>query len=264
MKPINDTMKMLLLAAGVFALAELGLFFRDMRSAAKETSATMAEAKAAVCELRDYSREQLARLRDPRNAKAIDAAIQTAAVFNGTGRLINTQLIPRAMKTLDGLAESTASLNRMFQSTDHSVNAEITPEVVRLLQSSDAALKELSTALRDASGRVNASFDDLHHLLSDPAWVASLDSIQSATENVSGITAELERASQQMPEITTSINQIASTSSRYRRWILLSQIFSLCVMPTRKRQGIAGIKLIPKHISKTASAICRQPRSSRS
>jgi hypothetical protein len=29
-----------------------------------------------------------------------------------------------------------------------------------------------------------------------------------------------------MPEITKSVNQIATTSSRYRRWILLSQILS--------------------------------------
>ena len=186
----------------------------------------MAETKAAVSELRTYSREQLARLRDPRNSKAIDAAIQTAAVFNGTGRLINAQLIPRAMKTLDGLAESTASLNRMIQATDRSVNSEIAPAAVRSLQSSDAALRELSTALQEASGHANASLDDIHSILSDPAWAASLDSIQSATENVSGITAELEKASQQMPEIAQSINQIASTSSRYRRWILLSQIFS--------------------------------------
>ena len=42
MKPINDTLKLLLLAAAVFALAELGLFFLDLRSAAKEASATMA------------------------------------------------------------------------------------------------------------------------------------------------------------------------------------------------------------------------------
>ncbi len=226
MKTINYVLKILLIAAALFALAELGLFFRDMRSAARETSATMAEAKAAVSELRDYSREQLARLRDPRNSKAIDAAIQTAAVFNGTGRLINTLVIPRALKTLDGLAESTASLNRMVQATDKSVNGEIAPEAVRSLQSSDAALKELSTALQEASGRANASLDDIHSILSDPAWAASLDSIQSTTGNISGITAELEKASQQMPEITKSINQIASTSSRYRRWILLSQIFS--------------------------------------
>jgi hypothetical protein len=226
MKAINNTLKTLLLVAAVFALAEAGLFFHDMRSAAKETTATMAEAKAAVSELRTYSREQLARLRDPRNSKAIDAAIQTAAVFNGTGRLINTQLIPQAMKTLDGLAESIASLNRMIQATDHSVNAEIAPEAVRSLQSGNAALKELSTALEDASGLANASLDDIHRLLSDPAWAASLNSIQSTTENISEITAELEKASEQMPEITKSINQIASTSSLYRRWILLSQIFS--------------------------------------
>ena len=226
MKPIHDALRILLIAAAVFALAEFGLFFRDLRSAAKEASATMAEAKAAVSELRDYSREQLARLRDPRNSKAIDAAIQTAAVFNGTGRLINTQLIPRAMKTLDGLAESTASLNRMIQATDHSVNAEIAPEAVLSLKSGDEALKELSTTLREASGRANASLDDIHSILSDPAWTASLNSIRSTTENVAGITAELERASRQMPEIAQSINKIASTSSRYRRWILLSQIFS--------------------------------------
>jgi hypothetical protein len=226
MKTINDSLKILLLAAAVFALAELGLFFRDVRSAAKETTATMAEAKAAVSELRDYSREQLARLRGPRNSKAIDAAIQTAAVFNGTGRLINTQLIPRAIKTLDGLAESTASLNRMVQATDNSINSEIAPEAVRSLQSSDAALKELSTALQEASERANALLDDIHAILSDPAWAASLISIQSTTENVSGITAELEKASQQMPEIAQSVSQITSTSSRYRRWILLSQIFS--------------------------------------
>lgn len=169
MKPINDILKILLLATAVFALAQVGLFFRDLRSVAKEASATMAEAKAAVSELRDYSWEQLARLRDPRNSKAIDAAIQTAAVFNGTGRLINTQLIPRAMKTLDGLAESTASLNRMIQATDHSVNKNIAPEAVRSLQSTDEALKELSEGLQEASGRANASLDDIHHLLSDPS-----------------------------------------------------------------------------------------------
>jgi hypothetical protein len=226
MKTINDALKILLITVAVFVLAELGLFFRDMRSAAKETTATMAETKAAVSELRDYSREQLARLRDPRNSKAIDAAIQAAAVFNGTGRMINTLVIPRALKTLDGLAESTASLKRMIQATDKSINGEIAPGAVSSLQSSDAALKSLSTALQEVSGRANASLDDIHVILSDPAWTASLGSIQLTTENVSGITEELEKASQQMPEITKSINQIASTSSRYRRWILLSQIFS--------------------------------------
>jgi len=176
--------------------------------------------------LRYYSREQLARLRDPRNSKAIDAAIQAAAVFNGTGRLINTQLIPRAIRTLDGLADSTASLNRMIEATNGSINAEIAPEAVRSLQSANSTMGQLSIALQDTRERANAGLDDIHQLLSDPAWPASLNSIQSATENVSRVTAELEKASKEMPEIAQSVSQIASTSSRYRRWILLSQIFS--------------------------------------
>ena len=179
MKPINDTLKILLLAAAVFALAELGLFFRDMRSAAKETTATMAEAKAAVSELRDYSREQLTRLRDPRNSKAIDAAIQTAAVFNGTGRLINTQLIPRAMKTLDGLAESTESLNRMIQETNQSLNAEIAPEAV-------SGLENLNKSLQEASGRANANLDDIHRLLSDPSLAQDQQEMMAILQHTDG------------------------------------------------------------------------------
>ncbi len=76
MKRVIDVLKVLLLVAGFWAVSELGLFFHEVVSAAKETTATMAEAKAAVSELRTYSREQLARLRDPRNSKAIDAAIR--------------------------------------------------------------------------------------------------------------------------------------------------------------------------------------------
>lgn len=78
---------------------------------------------------RDYSRVQLARLRDRCNSKAIDAAIQAAAVFNATGRLINTQLIPRGMLTLDGLAESAASLNRMIQATHLSLNLRLSAKM---------------------------------------------------------------------------------------------------------------------------------------
>jgi len=62
-------------------------------------------------------------------------------------------------------------------------------------------VKELSASLQDVSDRANTSLDDIHSILSDPAWAASLDSIQSATENVSEITAELEKASKAMPEI---------------------------------------------------------------
>jgi hypothetical protein len=47
-----------------------------------------------------------------------------------------------------------------------------------------------------------------------------------ASEHISGATSEPEKASKEMPEIAHSRNEIASTTSRYRLRILLSQIFS--------------------------------------
>jgi hypothetical protein len=223
---LNKLLSALLLAASIFAVVELALFVRDLRSTARETSQAITEARGAIADLRSYTREQAARLKDPRNSKAIDAAIQTAAVFNGTGRLINTQVIPRVMKTLDSLADSVASLNVVIQDTGRTVNADLVPGAVRTLESSDAALKELSKTLSEASGRANASLDDIHRLLSDPAWLATLQEIQSISGHVDGVTAEIEESSKQMPSIAANLEKISKTSSKYQRYVILSQIIS--------------------------------------
>ncbi len=187
---INSILSGLLLAVSVFAVVEVGLLVHSLRvsvtSLLIETKATVAETRAAVSDLRLYADEQIVRLRDPRNSKAIDAAIQTAAVFNGTGRLINTQVIPRVMKTLDGLAESTASLDRMIQQTDRTVNAELAPEAIANLQSSNQALKDLSKILAEASVRANISLDDIHNILSNPAIAASQQNAQAILEHTNG------------------------------------------------------------------------------
>ena len=70
----------------------------------------------------EYARYQTQQLQDPRNQKALDAGIQALAVFNGTGRLINREVVPRAMEVLDNLSNATASLDRAIQATDRSVN----------------------------------------------------------------------------------------------------------------------------------------------
>jgi hypothetical protein len=236
MKPLSEFLKIMMFAAAIAAMAALAWLLVDVRralcgknGAIPEIKATAFETRRAVIGLRSFADEQAQRLRDPRNSKAIDAGLQTMAVYNATGRVINKEILPRAMQVLEGLAESSASLNRMVQATDRSINEEIAPEAVRSIQSGDTALKELSTALREASGRANTSLDSVHALLADPAWKASLDSIRSTTDNISGITAEVKEASEQMPQIAKSMSQIAATSSRYRRWILLSQIFSALV-----------------------------------
>jgi ABC-type transporter Mla subunit MlaD len=223
---MEKTLKWILLVVSIFAIAEIGLLICDLRSTVKEASKTVQEARGAIADVRSYTAEQMKHLRDPRNAKAIDAAIQTAAMFNATGRLINRSVIPRINQNLDNLSESTASLNRLIANVDKSVNDEIAPELAGAIQSSDDSLKELSKMLSEASGRTNASLDDIHRILSDPAMTATLHELQSISEHVDGVAGEIEESSQQMPSIAASLEKIAKTSSKYQKFVLLSQILS--------------------------------------
>jgi len=98
MARLLQSLKAFCLLAGVFALSAVGLSALRIE---QETSGLVRDARVTLAMVSDYSREQIARLRDPKQQKALDAGIQTMAVFNGTGRLINTQVLPRAMRVLD-------------------------------------------------------------------------------------------------------------------------------------------------------------------
>ncbi len=115
MKTVIPILKALCLLVGIFALVEAGLAFRDVARISRAASVTVTEASGAAVELRktaaavaEYAQHQTRQLMDPRNQKALDAGIQALAVFNGTGRLINREVIPRAMEVLDNLSNATA------------------------------------------------------------------------------------------------------------------------------------------------------------
>jgi hypothetical protein len=217
MKTINDMLKALALFAAIFALAELGLLFREATGAIRETKPLIAETNKRI----DGTFRNL-------NAILIQAGLVAARIEDLSRNMdeVATRqgkyweaLQSKTIVSLDRLNASADALTALLSNTDNSINGKLIPEASSLLDSIQAMTKE-------ASDRANASLEDIHRLLSDPAWAASLASIQDTTQHVSGITAELEEASRQMPGIAQSVNQIASTSSRYRRWILLSQIFS--------------------------------------
>jgi hypothetical protein len=224
MKPINDTLKALALIAAVFALAELGVLFREAAGVMRETKPLIAETDKRL----DGTFRNL-------NAILIQAGLVAARIEDLSRNMdeVATQqgkyweaLQAKTIESLDRLNASADALTALLANTDNSINAKLTPKAADSLDSVKALTREATTNLSEASDRANASLDDIHHLLSDPAWTGSLTSIHDTTKHVSGIAMELEEASRQMPEIARSVNKIASTSSRYRRWILLSQIFS--------------------------------------
>jgi hypothetical protein len=163
---------------------------------------------------------------DARNQKALDAGIQALAVFNGTGRLINREVIPRAMEVLDNLSNATASLDRAIQSTDKSVNAELLPESQRLLQATSEAISATKHTVDEASAQIAQAGNDIHAILADPALKSIIEQTNAIATHADGIAANAEESSKQMPLIAADVERISATTSRYRKAILLSQILS--------------------------------------
>lgn len=92
---------------------------RLLMQSSQETMKNIRDASAVV---KDYVIAEKARLDDPRNSNAIDAAIQAGAVFKGTGRLLNTQVIPRIMAQLDSSTGSTEQLTAFVRSLNRNTN----------------------------------------------------------------------------------------------------------------------------------------------
>ncbi len=233
MKTLIPILKSLCLLAAIFALVEAGLALRDIAKIAKAATVTVAEAGGAAAELRktatavsEYAQRQTKQLMDARNQKALDAGLQTLAVFNGTGRLINREVIPRTMDVLDNLSNATASLNRAIQTTDKSVNADLLPESRRLLQTTSEAISATKGTMDEASSQIAQAGSDIHAILADPALKSIVAQTNAIATHADGIAANVEQSSKQMPLIAADIERIAATSSRYRKAILLSQILS--------------------------------------
>src|SRR5262252_5983829 len=77
----------------------------NLRIGIHQLNDTLTDAKAYVHSEKD-------RLEDPKNAKALDAAIQAGAVLNASGRYLNTQLLPAGLRTLNAATDTIAELKR--------------------------------------------------------------------------------------------------------------------------------------------------------
>ena len=233
MKTIITILKSLCLLAAIFALAEAGLAFRDIAIVTKGAAITVKEAGGAAAELRktatavsEYAQHQTKQLMDPRNQKALDAGIQALAVFNGTGRLINREVIPLAMEVLDNLSNAVASLDRAIQATDKSVNAELLPQSRQMLSATSEAISGTKSTVEATSTQIVQAGSDIHAILTDAALKSILAETNAIASHADSITANEEESSKQMPLIAADIERIAARSSRYRKAILLSQILS--------------------------------------
>lgn len=216
---ILNTLKGLALLTLIVFLITLSYLALDVRKLVLETTLLAQDTRVAA-------NEQIARLRDPKNAKALDAAIQTAAVFNASGKLVNTQVIPRAMQTLDDLDRSAKSLASLIQSTDRSINQEIVPRALPILDQSAVSLSALNSSLTDIGDRTSRTLEAVNALIADPGWKGSISELHSSLSHIDEVTEQLSRASLAAPTVAASVEKISVTSAKYRKAMILVTILS--------------------------------------
>jgi uncharacterized coiled-coil protein SlyX len=229
MTSVWNTLKCLLAMAGIFALVSAGVAIQEFRVTVAEMSSLVRETRTTVTKANVALDTSIAHLNDPKNQKSLDAAIQTAAVFNGTGRLINTVYLPKFGRVLDGLADTASNLNEAVRRTDVGVNSGLLPNANRLVVQSTSTMTESQKAVERLIQMMTQMSDDSHRLLTDPSIPASLTAIQASAENIQATTLQIAEASKAVPGIARNVEKISTTASKFRKWVLISQISTALV-----------------------------------
>lgn len=224
MGKLNSFIAGLLLFISVFAVAELGILFHNLNETAKELTNITQEIKQLVGETHTYTSSQIKNLESQQ--KSINASIQAVAVFNGTGRLINTSVIPRINKTLDSLNSSVVSLDAMVKHTDSSINEDLIPQLTDTAKAFNINALELNSAIKEISAQTSLTIQETRAIISSDEWKEVLKNISSTTSHVDAIAGNVEETTDRMPEIAALVEKMMKTTSKYQKALILSQIFS--------------------------------------
>jgi len=214
------------LMAGCFALLELGIALMEAQKAIGATTRAAEEVRAAAAGWRAYSDVQVAVLTSPKAQKAIEAGIEAAAVWNGTGRLFNKQVIPRIMDTLDSLNIASLSLDKLVRDTSNSLNKQVLPSAESTLISANDLIQTAAEEIKKNSEATLDVLEGARKVVEAPELLGSLAEMESSLTHIDMVAKHLEEASKELPSIARSVEEIAQTSSRWRGWILMSQVAS--------------------------------------
>jgi hypothetical protein len=184
--------------------------------------------------VREAAQLQATALQDPRTQKAIEAGIETLAVYNASGRLINRQVIPRAMKAIDEFEAAVATMNRLIANTDNSINTALIPGIAEAARTLNVSVDSVGKALVEISEKGNMTLDDIRTIMSDPSWKEALASLAATAKNAEAVSqdfkatsASVAQAAAELPSIAKSTEKLASTASKYKKALILVQILAV-------------------------------------
>ena len=231
----STTIKNVAIAVFFLTLAVCAIVVtHDFHSVTGEAHGPLASLNGAASDVAEYVRTEKARLEDPKNEKALDAAIQVGAVFNASGRLLNREVLPRLWKEIDSLHTGTDALTAFVQHSDASLNQGLLPALTKTANRFGVTIDELDHAIKIASDQTGLSLREIQRRMADPRWDALMDSLVDTGKHVDGTAAQVEgtmanvnKASANLPDIAESLSKIARTTSKFSKAYWLSRIISV-------------------------------------
>ena len=216
---------------GIFALLELGLLFHESRKLADDARAVMTETQGAIKRIDERIDGTSRNL----NAILIQAGL-IASRFEDLSRGLEdtaaeqraywAELKTRTLRSLDGADQAVASLEELIRNTDVSLNARLSPNAETALISANDLLQRTAAGIQANSNATLAAIESANRAINSPQIAESLSAAQSSLQHIDMVAAYLEQAAAELPSTARSIEEIAATSSRFRVWVLLSQIGS--------------------------------------
>jgi hypothetical protein len=234
-----------LIAASVESLRLLG-----------EGRQAVAHVKDAAWNWKDYSFTLTNQLKSERNQKAIDAGIAAAGTFQATGKLINTQTIPRLNKSIDQLGVSLEKIGLLVGDAQTNITSGLVVDLRALVKDSNQRLngdgglmaeitvsvaavrlpvERISPKLELLASEGLISLQKVNDLLAADEWKKLLAEATRATGNAADITANLDNLTatiaKEAPTLFDMLERFARTSNKYQAVLLLARIFSYLALP---------------------------------
>lgn len=242
MNRVLQWVSLFLVVVAVHAVFQIGQAVEEFRTSifpqvqtlVTSANVTVAETNRTLKLVADYTEKQKKILESPKNQAALEAGWQTAAVLNGTLRVINKSTLPKVHVAIEevtsvatNLSASAKELENLVRGTNISVNSVLLPQVLMMTESSTQALRTLNGSIEGASTRANLSLDQINALLADPVWLETMKEVRNVAANIDGTTLNIKVATDELPAIAKSLEEIAKTSSRWQKPILGMKILSI-------------------------------------
>jgi hypothetical protein len=189
----------LLLLSGIFTLVELGLFADKLRRLDIQTlNHTLTGVQNTVNDLNAVvliTRGTLTNL-DLMMGRIEDSSKSWQATAEHEMQYWQ-KLQGKTLETFDKVNIVADSAAAFLQNTDASLNADqvgVLKQLAAVIGKTGATVEQTTKDLEELGKKMGVNLDDLHAILSDPAWKESLKEIQSTMQHTDGMMAHAETA----------------------------------------------------------------------